>query len=89
MTASGHELEGRQPTRDTVAGFLAAIVHFTAPVTIVYYPGRLGPAVMLVALIAAAIASRPNRLVGSAVVAATLWWFVGMTIAVALERPIF
>jgi hypothetical protein len=44
---------------------------------------------MLVALIAAAIGSRPNRLVGSAVVASAVWWFAGMTIAIALERPIF
>lgn len=44
---------------------------------------------MLVALIAAAISSRPNRLVGTAVLASTVWWFVGMTIAIALERPIF
>ena len=51
--------------------------------------GRLGTLRRVVALIAAAIGSRPNRLVGSAVVAATLWWLAGMTIAVALERPIF
>jgi hypothetical protein len=44
---------------------------------------------MLVALIAAAIASRANRLVGTAVLASTVWWFAGMTIAIALERPIF
>jgi hypothetical protein len=44
---------------------------------------------MLVALIAAAIATGPSRLVGSSVLAATGWWFVGMIIAVALERPIF
>jgi hypothetical protein len=44
---------------------------------------------MLVALIAAGIASGPSRLVGSAVVAATAWWLVGMILAITLERPIF
>jgi hypothetical protein len=44
---------------------------------------------MLVALIGAAIATGPSRLVGSAVLAATGWWFVGMILAVALERSIF
>ena len=89
MTANGHELEARWLTRDTVAGYLAALVHFASPVALVYYPGRIGPATMLVALIAAAISSRPNRLVTTAVIASAVWWFAGMTIAIALERPIF
>lgn len=90
MTADGHELEARrQPARDTVAGFLATFVHFVAPIALVYYPGRIGPGTMLVALIAAAITSGPNRLVGSAVAASTFWWFVGMILAVTLERPLF
>ena len=38
--------------------------------------------VQLVALIAAALTSRPNRLIWTAVVASTLWWFAGMTVAV-------
>ena len=89
MTANGHELESPQLTRDTVAGYLAAFVHFAAPVALVYYPGRVGTAAILVALIAAGLTSRTNRLVWSAVVAATVWWFAGMTLAVVLERPIF
>jgi hypothetical protein len=89
VTANGHELESPQLTRDTVAGYLAAFVHFAAPVALVYYPGRVGTAAVLVALIAAALASRPNRLIWTAVVASTLWWFAGMTVAVVLERPIF
>jgi hypothetical protein len=72
-----------------VAGYLAALAHFAGPVALVYYPGRVGTAAILVALLAAGIASRPNRLVGTAVVATTVWWFAGMTLAVILERPIF
>jgi hypothetical protein len=89
VTARGHELEERQSVRDTVAGFLAAFVHFAAPVALVYYPGRIGPGTMLVALIAAAISSRSHPLVWTAVLASAVWWFAGMTIAIALERPIF
>lgn len=89
MTAEGHELETRHTTRDTVAAYLATFVHFASPVALVYYPGRIGPATMLVALIAAAITTGPNRLVGSAVLASTFWWTAGMIVAIALERPIF
>jgi hypothetical protein len=89
VTANGHELEARAPTRDVVAGYLATFVHFASPIALVYYPGRIGPGTILVALIAAAITSGPNRLVGTAVFASTFWWFAGMVVAIALERPIF
>lgn len=80
----------REPARWGVAGYLAAIVHFVAPVALVYYPGRIGPGTMLVALLAAALAGPRQRLfAASAVTAATIWWFVGMVIAITLERPIF
>lgn len=83
-------LAAREPARWGVAGYLAAIVHFTAPVAVVYYPGRVGPAAMLVALLAAALAGPRQRLfAASAVTAATIWWFVGMVIAITLERPLF
>ena len=83
-------LAAREPARWAVAGYLAAIVHFTAPVAVAYYPGRIGPATMLVALLAAALAGPRQRLfVAFAVAAATMWWFVGMVIAITLERPLF
>ena len=45
---------------------------------------------MFVALLAAALAGpRQSLFTASAVVAATIWWFIGMVIAIALERPIF
>jgi hypothetical protein len=80
----------RDPAHWVVAGYLAAIVHFVSPAALVYYPGRIGPATMFVALLAAALAGPRQRLfTASAVVAATIWWFIGMVIAIALERPIF
>jgi hypothetical protein len=89
VSAEGHELEVRQPTREIVAGYLATFAHFAGPAALVYYPGRVGTVAILVALVAAGISSRPNRLVGTAVIATTVWWFAGMVIAIALERPIF
>jgi len=89
VSANGQELIARHTPRDTVAAFLATFVHFAAPVALIYYPGRIGPGTMLVALIAAGIATAPSRIVGSAVAAATLWWFVGMVIAISLDRPLF
>jgi hypothetical protein len=83
-------LATRDPAHWVVAGYLAAIVHFASPAALVYYPGRVGPATMLVALLAAALAGPRQRLfAASAVAAATIWWFAGMVIAIALERPIF
>ena len=83
-------LPARDPAHWVVAGYLAALVHFTAPLALVYYPGRIGPATMFVALLAAALAGPPQRrFVASAVIAATIWWFLGMVIAITLERPLF
>ena len=83
-------LTARDPAHWGVAGYLAAIVHFVAPLALVYYPGRIGPGAMFVSLLAAALAGPRQRLfAASAVAAATIWWFVGMVIAIVLERPLF
>lgn len=79
----------REPPSHTVAGFLAAAALFAGLVAIVYYPGRIGPGAILVALIAAAMGGFQSRLAGAAVVVATAGWFLGMILAVLLERPIF
>jgi hypothetical protein len=76
-------------TTDSVAGFLAAAALFAAFLAVVWYPGRLGPAAMLVALIAAALGAAQRRLAAAALVVAAVCWLVGMIIAVATERPIF
>jgi hypothetical protein len=79
----------REPTSHTVAGFLAAVAIFAGVVSIVYYPGRIGPGAMLVALLAAAMGGFQSRLAGSALAIVTASWFLGMVLAVLLERPIF
>ena len=86
--------ETRSPARrdapsHAVAGFLAAAALFAGLVAIVYYPGRVGPGAILVALIAAAMGGFQSRLAATAVAVATAGWFLGMIVAVLFERPIF
>jgi hypothetical protein len=73
----------------TVAGFLAAAALFTGLFALVWYPGRIGPGAMLVALIAAGIGGPQRRVAAAAVAVTTFCWFLGMVIAVVLERPVF
>jgi hypothetical protein len=79
----------REPVSHTVAGFLAAAALFAGVVAIIYYPGRIGPGAMLIALIAAAMGGFQSRLAAFAVAVVTASWFAGMILAVVLERPIF
>jgi hypothetical protein len=79
----------RDPASHVVAGFLAAAAIFAGLIAIVYYPGRVGPGAILVALIAAAMGGFQSRLAATAVAVATAGWFLGMVVAIVLERPIF
>jgi hypothetical protein len=79
----------RDPASHVVAGFLAAAAIFAGLIAIVYYPGRVGPGAILVALIAAAMGGFQSRLAAIAVTVATAGWFLGMVVAIVLERPIF
>jgi hypothetical protein len=79
----------RDPASHVVAGFLAAAALFAGIVAIVYYPGRVGPGAILVALLAAAMGGFQSRLAAIAVGVATGGWFLGMVLAILLERPIF
>ncbi|MBD0317415.1 MAG: hypothetical protein ICV71_02745 [Thermoleophilia bacterium] len=79
----------RESAADTVAGFLAAFAIAAGLLSLVWYPGRVGPAAMLVALVAAAMGTVQRRFVGAAVALVTAAWLVGMVIAVLTDRPIF
>jgi hypothetical protein len=83
------QVAGAESTADTVAGFLAAAALFAALLSIVWYPGRVGPAAILVALIAAAISGPTRRFAAGALAIATACWVVGMIVAVLTERAIF
>jgi hypothetical protein len=79
----------RESAAHVVAGFLAAVALFAGVVSLVYYPGRVGPGAMLIALVAAAMGGFQSRFAAWTLGVVTASWFAGMVIAVLLERPIF
>jgi hypothetical protein len=81
--------ELREPASYTVAGFLAAFALFAAVLALVWYPGRVGTAAILLALVGAAMGGPQRRLAAAAVLVATVCWFAGMLLAVLFERPVF
>lgn len=89
MSAYESESSRRATTGQLVADFLATFALFAGLVGIVYYPGRLGTAAVFVAVFAAAIGGRDRWLVPFTVAVTGTCWFVGMMLAVLLERPIF
>jgi hypothetical protein len=72
-----------------VAGYLAAAAIFGGLVALFYYPGRIGPAAIFTAILAAGIGGSIRRFTGIAFAVAALGWLFGMIIAVFLSRPIF
>jgi hypothetical protein len=90
VSAQPEELPGaRSRVSDNVARYLAAFGIFGGIVALFYYPGRIGPAAIVIALIAAGMASSTRRFAAIGMICASLGWFAGMVIAVLLERPIF
>ncbi|HUG38522.1 MAG TPA: hypothetical protein VML54_16300 [Candidatus Limnocylindrales bacterium] len=80
----------RGPTpAQLVADFMATLAIFAGLVALVYYPGRLGTGAVFISLLAVVIGGPRRRLVPVSVGITTLCWFLGMTIAVLLDRPIF
>lgn len=89
MSAYEHERR-REPTPSQLAAdFLATFALFAGLVGIVYRPGELATAAVLVAVVAAAIGGRDRWLVPFTVAVTGACWFVGMTLAILLERPVF
>ena len=88
---SVHEGDSRshEGAASTVAGFMAALAIFAGAAALVYYPGRVGSAAVVVALIAAGIGGFQRSLAAFAVAFTGICWFAGMIIAISLERPIF
>ena len=79
----------RWSATDTVAGLLATISIFASCLGMIYRPVRIIPAAIVVALIAARMSERQQRLAGIAVAVAVTCWTVGMTIAVVTENPLY
>ena len=90
MSDDAHaEPPARWTTADTIAGLLATVSIFTSFVGVIYRPVRLIPFAVLLALVAARMSDRQQRLGGVAIAVAVVCWTVGMTIAVITESPLY
>ena len=74
---------------EVVAGYLAALSIFASVIAIAWHPLRLVIPATILALVAAAMGGRHNRLARAAVMIAALAFFFGMAIAVAGSRPLW
>ncbi|MGZ8716393.1 MAG: hypothetical protein ACXWYO_04705 [Gaiellaceae bacterium] len=88
MTDVGYESGASRPS-ETVAGFLASLAIFVSLISLAWHPLRLILPAILMALIAAAIGGRHQRLAFAAVMIATACFFFGMTIAVVTSRALW
>ncbi len=89
MSAREHPPAERESAANVVAEFLATGAIFAGLVAIVYYPGRVGPGAIFIALLAAALSRGESRLAPVAVAVTTVSWLAGMAVAVLFEQPIF
>jgi hypothetical protein len=80
---------GRGRVADIVAGYVAAAAIVGGLVSLFYYPGRIGPAAVFCAVLAAAMGAGIRRFTALAAAVAGLGFFFGLVIAVFLDRPLF
>ena len=85
--------EGTDPHRwsaaDNVAGFLATLSIFASGIGLIWRPVRMIPFAIVIALIAARMSARNERIAWYAIVAAVICWTAGMTIAVVTKNPLY
>jgi hypothetical protein len=74
---------------DIVAGLMASAAIVLAALAIVDRPARFAPVAMALALVAARMSERFQRLGLVAAVAAMTGWVLGMTFAVITDNPLF
>ena len=79
----------RWSAADNVAGFLATLSIFASALGLIWRPVRVIPFAIVIALIAARMSARNERIAWYAVVAAVVCWTVGMTIAVVTKNPLW
>ena len=79
----------RWSAADNVAGFLATLSIFASAIGLIWRPVRMIPFAIVIALIAARMSARNERIAWYAVVAAVVCWTVGMTIAVVTKNPLW
>jgi hypothetical protein len=74
---------------ELVAGFLAVVSILASVLALVWYPMRLSPFAVLLALISAGMSPRNARLPMIAVGLAALCFVVGVTIAVTTDHSLY
>ncbi|MEN3340729.1 MAG: hypothetical protein V7644_133 [Actinomycetota bacterium] len=90
MSAQGLDGDESRPrASETVAGFLATFAIFASLVAVAWHPLRLLPVAMVLALVAAAMGGRHARLAFAAAMIAAVCFFLGMTIAVVAQKPLW
>jgi hypothetical protein len=89
MSVAEHEFESRSSRSQLVGNYLCAFAIFAGLAALVYYPGRIGPGAILVALVGAGLGSTVRGLTLAGVAFAVGGFTFGMIISVVLERPIF
>jgi hypothetical protein len=79
----------RRRPAETVAGFLAAAAIFVSFVGVAYRPLRMVPFAILLALIAAGIGGRSERLATFAVAIGGACFAIGLAVAVITSHPLW
>jgi hypothetical protein len=79
----------RSSASETIGGFLASAAIFGALIGVAYRPLRVIPFALLLALIAAAIGGRNERLATYAVFICGICFAVGMAAAVITSNPLW
>jgi hypothetical protein len=87
---SAHDhVVSRWTAADTVSGFLSTLSILASLLALAYRPVRIIPFAIVLALIAAVMSERNQRLAGWAIGVAVVCWTLGMTVAVLTENPLW
>jgi hypothetical protein len=90
MSASAAQGDEQTRPSETVAGFLAAFAIFAGVISIGWHPLRLVLPAILIAMISAGMGGeRRKRLTFAAVIITAACFFLGMTVSVVTQRPLW
>lgn len=81
--------DDRTSPAETIAGLMAAGAMAAGAWALVERPAVIAPGAVIVSLVAAGIGGRHAGLARLAVLVCAVWWFLGMTIAVATGHAIY
>ena len=86
-------MNAAEPTRsrpsESIAGYLAAMAIFICLIGVAWHPLRLILPGIVIAMVAAGIGGRFQRLAFAAVLIAAACFFFGMMVAVVTQRPLW